>query len=69
MLGLLEFDPAVDFKLLALVPLIPFVGYLLQVFLRRRLPGGDKLLTAGMFVAMAITLFEAATMMKVASGT
>ena len=60
MLGLLEFDPAVDFKLLLLVLLIPLVGYVLQIFLRRRLPGGDKLLTAGMFVVMVITVLEAA---------
>ena len=35
MLGLLEFDPALDFKLLLAVPLIPLVGYVLQIFLRQ----------------------------------
>ncbi len=56
----LEFDPAVDFKLLLAVALIPLVGYTLQIFLRKRLPHGDKLLTGGMFVAMCITLWLAA---------
>ena len=60
MLALLEFDPALDFKLLLAVPLIPLVGYTLQIFLRERLRFGDKLLTAGMFVVMCITVFLAA---------
>jgi NADH-quinone oxidoreductase subunit L len=54
---MLDFHPAVDFKLLLAVPLIPLVGYALQIFLRKRLPFGDKLLTAGMFAVMAITVF------------
>jgi NADH-quinone oxidoreductase subunit L len=53
----LEFDPALDFKLLLAVLLIPLAGYALQIFLRRRLPHGDKLLTLGMFVAMCITVW------------
>ena len=52
----MEFNPALDFKLLLAVPLIPLVGYVLQIFLRRKLPHGDKLLTAGMFVVMCITV-------------
>ena len=57
MLAFLDFDPQVDFELLALVPLIPFVGYVLQIFLRRKLPFGDKLLTGGMFAVMCITVY------------
>ena len=53
----LAFDPAVDFKLLLAVPAIPLVGYVLQIFLRRRLPHGDKLLTLGMFAVMCITVY------------
>jgi len=53
----LAFDPQLDFQLLLAVPAIPLVGYVLQIFLRRRLPHGDKLLTAGMFVSMCLTLF------------
>jgi NADH-quinone oxidoreductase subunit L len=53
----LEFDPATDFALLLAVPLIPLVGYVLQIFLRRRLPHGDKLLTLGMFAVMCITVY------------
>ena len=60
MLGLLEFDPAVDFKLLLAVPLIPLIGYTLQIFLRDKLPHGDKLLTGGMFAVMCITVYLAA---------
>jgi len=51
------FDPALDFTLLLAVPLIPLVGYVLQIFLRRRLPHGDKLLTLGMFAVMCITVW------------
>jgi NADH-quinone oxidoreductase subunit L len=53
----LEFNPATDFKLLLAVPLIPLIGYVLQIFLRRRLPFGDKILTAGMFVVMCLTVY------------
>jgi NADH-quinone oxidoreductase subunit L len=56
----LDFDPALDFKLLLAVPCIPLVGYVLQIFLRRKLVHGDKLLTAGMFVSMCLTLWMAA---------
>jgi NADH-quinone oxidoreductase subunit L len=59
-LGLLEFDPATDFKLLLAVPLIPLIGYILQIALRGRLAWGDKLLTGGMFVVMCITVYLAA---------
>jgi len=59
-MSFLEFDPALDFKLLLAVPLIPLIGYVLQICLRKRLPHGDKILTAGMFAVMCITVFEAA---------
>jgi len=59
-LALREFDPQQDFRLLLAVLLIPLVGYTLQIFLRKRLPFGDKLLTAGMFAVMCITVFLAA---------
>ncbi len=58
-MALLEFNPDFDFKLLLAVPLIPLIGYVLQIFLRGRLPHGDKLLTGGMFVVMLITVFMA----------
>src|SRR5262245_6276782 len=53
----LDFDPAVDFALLLAVPAIPLFGYVLQIFLRRKLPHGDKLLTFGMFVVMCLTVY------------
>jgi len=53
----LAFDPAVDFALLLAVLAIPLAGYTLQIFLRRKLPHGDKLLTAGMFVVMCLTVY------------
>ena len=57
----LQFDPQADFKLLLAVPLIPLVGYVVQVFFGRFLPRkGDWLVTAGMFVSMCITLLMAA---------
>ena len=59
-MSFLEFDPALDFKLLLAVPLIPLIGYILQISLRERLPHGDKLLTTGMFVVMCITVLQAA---------
>jgi NADH-quinone oxidoreductase subunit L len=46
-----------DYLLLLLVPLIPLAGYIVQMSLRKRLPWGDKLLTAGMGASMAITVF------------
>ena len=60
MLAMLEFDAAFDFKLLLAVPLIPLIGYVLQIFLRDKLPHGDKLLTTGMFAVMCITVYLAA---------
>ena len=64
MLGMLTSDGAglspLDFKLLLAVPLIPLIGYVLQIFLRGRLPHGDKILTGGMFVVMCITVYMAA---------
>ena len=59
MLGLLEFDPSIDFKLLLAVPLIPLVGYVLQISLRDKLPHGDKILTTGMGVVALITVYLA----------
>jgi NADH-quinone oxidoreductase subunit L len=53
----LAFDPELDFKLLLAVPLIPLAGYALQIFLRRRLPHGDKLLTLGMLAVLCITVY------------
>ena len=56
-----EFQPGTDFKLLLAVPLIPLVGYVVNIFFGRRLPRqGDWLLTGGMFVSMAITVLMAA---------
>jgi NADH-quinone oxidoreductase subunit L len=53
----LHFHPETDFKLLLAVPLIPLVGYVIQIFCGRFLPRkGDWLLTLGMFVTMCITL-------------
>src|SRR5262245_18788817 len=53
----LDFQPATDFALLLAVLAIPLAGYVLQIFLRRKLPHGDKLLTLGMFVVMCITIW------------
>ena len=36
----LQFNPGSDFKLLLAVPLIPLVGYVVQIFFGRRLPRG-----------------------------
>ncbi len=53
----LQFDPSVDFKLLLAVPLIPLIGYTIQIFFGRFLPRkGDWLLISGMFVVMSITV-------------
>ncbi len=60
MLGLLEFDPAIDFKLLLAVPLIPLLGYILVITLRDKLPKGDWILTGGMGVVALITVYLAA---------
>ena len=59
MIGLLEFNPAVDFWLLLSVPLIPLLGYVIQISLRDKLAWGHWLLTGGMFVTMLITVFLA----------
>jgi NADH-quinone oxidoreductase subunit L len=53
----LAFDAQIDFRLLLAVLLIPLVGYGLQIFLRRRLPHGDKLLTLGMAVVMGMSVY------------
>ncbi len=58
-MALLEFNPDVDWWLLLAVPLIPLVGYTVQIFLRDRLPHGDKVLTGGMFAVMCITVYMA----------
>ena len=48
---------ALDYKLLLAVPLIPLVGYVVQIFFGKSLPRkGDWLLTTGMFVVMCITV-------------
>ncbi|MFN0242642.1 MAG: NADH-quinone oxidoreductase subunit L [Planctomycetota bacterium] len=58
---ILAFNPAVDFKLLLAVPLIPLVGFAVQIFFGRKLPRkGDWMLTGGMFIVMAITVLMAA---------
>ena len=52
-----EFHP--HWWLLLAVPLIPLVGYVIQIGFRKKLPWGDKLLTGGMFAVMCITVYEA----------
>ena len=53
----LEFNPAQDFRLLALALFLPLIGYVIQIFFGRRLPrGGDWMLIGGMFVTMCITV-------------
>jgi NADH-quinone oxidoreductase subunit L len=55
---LLEFKPDQDFRLLLVALFLPLVGYVIQIFLGRRLPRqGDWLLIGGMFVTMCITVF------------
>ena len=50
--------PLWQWKLLLAVPLIPLVGYMIQIFWGKKLPRqGDWLLTAGMGVVMAITVY------------
>ena len=54
----LEFDPRTDFRLLLAALFLPLAGYLVQIFLGRKLPRqGDWLLTAGMFATMCITVY------------
>ncbi|MEW6073514.1 MAG: NADH-quinone oxidoreductase subunit L [Planctomycetota bacterium] len=60
MLGLLEFDPNVDFGLLLAVPLIPLLGYAVQIAFRQRLAIGHWLLTGGMLASALITVYLAA---------
>ncbi|MCA8980096.1 MAG: NADH-quinone oxidoreductase subunit L [Planctomycetes bacterium] len=56
----LTFNPETDFKWLLAVPLIPLCGYVIQIFFGRFLPRkGDWLLTTGMAVTMAITVWMA----------
>ena len=58
---MLRFDPSTDWKLLLAVLAIPLAGFVVNVFIGRRLPGkGAWLLTGGMFVVMAITVWMAA---------
>lgn len=53
----LQFDPAQDFKLLALALALPVTGYLIQIFFGKHLPRkGDWMLIGGMFVTMCITV-------------
>jgi len=57
----LEFVPERDFKILLAIPLIPLVGYLIQIFFGRFLPRkGDWLLTSGLFVTMGLILLMVA---------
>jgi len=66
---MLEFNPATDFKLLLAVPLIPLVGYLIQISIGRKLPRkGDWLLTSGMFAVMCITVYMGAKALAHAYG-
>jgi NADH-quinone oxidoreductase subunit L len=54
----MEFNPELDYQLLLAVPLIPLIGYVVQIFFGRYLPRrGDWLMTGGMFVVMCITVF------------
>ena len=54
----MSFDPSVDYALLLAVPLIPLVGYVVQIFFGKSLPRqGDWLMTGGMFVVMCITVY------------
>ncbi|MEE8469603.1 MAG: proton-conducting transporter membrane subunit, partial [Planctomycetota bacterium] len=47
-----------QWKLLLAVPLIPLMGYVIQIFCGKRLPRqGDFLLVGGMFVVMCITVY------------
>ena len=57
----LRFDPSVDFRWLLAVLAIPLVGFVVNLLFGRKLPRrGDWLLTGGMFVVMAITVWMAA---------
>jgi len=61
----LEFDPATDFKLLLAVPLIPLLGYVVQIFFGRFLPRkGDWMLIGGMAVSGFLTVYLAAKAIK-----
>jgi len=61
-----EFHP--HWWLLLSVPLIPLVGYVVQIGFRKRLPWGDKLLTGGMFAVMCKGVDEALRMILHAYG-
>ena len=55
---MLRFDPTIDWTLLLIVLAIPLAGFVVNVFVGRSLPRkGDWLLTGGMFVSMAITVY------------
>ena len=63
----LEFNPASDYKLLLAIPLIPLVGYVIQIFFGRFLPRkGDWLLTGGLFVTMCLILYMVAKAIRAA---
>src|SRR6185295_357864 len=48
-----------DIYLLLSVPLLPLAGYIIQIFVGRKLPRkGDWLLTSFMFAGLGISLFE-----------
>ena len=47
-----------DYLLLLAVPLIPLLGYVVQIFFGRNLPRkGDWMLLGGMFIVMCITVY------------
>ncbi|MAF64903.1 MAG: hypothetical protein CMJ84_04495 [Planctomycetes bacterium] len=65
----LHFNPETDFKLLLAVPLIPLIGYVVQVFFGRFLPRkGDWLLTGGMGVTMVIAVLMLAKALHASGG-
>ncbi|HJP01900.1 MAG TPA: NADH-quinone oxidoreductase subunit L [Planctomycetota bacterium] len=64
----LHFDPETDFKLLLAVPLIPLIGYVVQVFFGRFLPRkGDWLVTGGLGATMVIAVFMLAKVLYTTS--
>ncbi|MEM7305958.1 MAG: NADH-quinone oxidoreductase subunit L [Planctomycetota bacterium] len=58
-MAFLEFNAGFDYGLLLAVPFIPLFGYALQIAFRKKLPFGDKILTGGMGIVMAITVYMA----------
>ncbi len=55
----MEFNPQVDYWLLLAVPLIPLLGYAIQITFRDKLAWGHWLLTGGMLVSALITIYMA----------